>query len=116
MSHFLTSLRKSKRTEYLSDLAEDDLNSVRVFKLPNYDIGFALDGDEIIAVHNNEPNVREIGDMLIQSAVRHGGRRLSHFDGYLSGFYEKNGFIEYKREPYNPDLAKVQIEGKPDVI
>jgi hypothetical protein len=116
VSHFMNSLRKSKKPEYLSDFSEKDFGNMRVFKLPNYDIGFALDGDEIVAVHNNESGVHGIGDLLIQSAVKHGGKRLSHFDGYLSDFYEKNGFVEYRREPYDPSLVKTQLANKPDVI
>ncbi len=113
---FLDSLSKTRYSEYLTNYTEDDLKNLKVFKLPNYNIGFALDGDEIVAVHNNEPTVRGIGDMLILAAVKQGGRKLSHFDGYLSGFYEKNGFVEYMRKPFDPSLAKHPIDGNPDVI
>ena len=38
----------------------------------------------------------------MKSAIRNGGRHLDHFDGFLTDFYSKLGFKEYKRDKYDP--------------
>lgn len=110
----------------LTDYTPAELSKMKLFKLKNYNIGFALKNfedkgySEIVAVHNNEPEVKNIGNELIQSAVRNGGHYLDHFDGFLSSLYERNGFVEYKREPYNPEYDPnnefSKKYGKQDVI
>lgn len=50
---------------------------------------------------NNSP-IRGIGDAMVQSAVRMGGKYLDHFDGFLTDLYSRNGFVEYNRVPYDP--------------
>lgn len=90
-----------------------DLSKMKIFKVPGYDVGFALkskDGkfNEVVAVHNNS-NIGHIGGALMKSAIKHGAKYLDHFDGMLSGFYEKLGFKEYNREDFDP---KYDIDGK----
>jgi hypothetical protein len=105
---FRMSLSNSKYKEMLTDYSPSELSQMKLFKVPGFDIGFALKkhGDEpfseIVAVHNNSP-IKGIGDELIQSAVRNGGKYLDHFEGELDKFYSRNGFVEYKRDNYNPD-------------
>ncbi len=104
---FYDSLKKSKHELMLTDYTPAELSKMKLFKLPGYNIGYALkyfngSYSEIVAVHNNEPDVKNIGDILMQSAINNGGCYLDHFDGFLSDLYSRNGFIEYKREPYNP--------------
>lgn len=104
---FYISLKKSKHQMMLTDYSPQELSKMKLFKLQGFDIGYALkqfDGgySEIVAVHNNEPEVKNIGNELMQSAVNNGGCYLDHFDGFLSNLYGGMGFIEYKREPYNP--------------
>lgn len=104
---FLDSIRKSSRSEMLTDYTIEDLDEMLTFKLDGYDIGYALKrGDseeynEIVSVFNNS-GVKGVGDDLIQSAIRNGGRYLDHYDGFLSGFYSKHGFEEYKRDKFDP--------------
>jgi len=115
---FLASLSKSRRPEYLTQYSLGELAAMDLYKLEGFDIGFAISSDgDIVAVHNNEPDVKGIGDELIQAAIRKGGYKLDHFDGPLSDYYERNGFIEYHREPYDPSISGGKmLPGNPDVI
>ena len=104
---FLNSIRKTSRAEMLTDYTLEDLEDMMTFKLNGYDIGYALKKDdngdysEIVSVFNNS-GIKGIGDDLIQSAVSNGGRYLDHYDGFLSNFYSKHGFEEYKRDKFDP--------------
>jgi hypothetical protein len=104
---FLKSIRKSSRGEMLTEYSLEELEDMLTFKLDGYDIGYALkkgDGDEyneIVSVFNNS-GIKGIGDALIKSAIKNGGRYLDHYDGFLSGFYSKHGFEEYKRDKFDP--------------
>jgi hypothetical protein len=106
-SEFKNSLSKSKHALMLSDYSEAEFSKMKLFKMPGQDIGFALkdhDGKpfcEVVAVFNNSP-FRGIGDAMMQSVIRLGGRYLDHFDGFLTDLYSRNGFVEYKRVPYDP--------------
>lgn len=104
---FLNSINKSKHKDMLSDYTIDELSNMKLFKVPNYNIGYALkytiDGIDIISVHNNEPEVRGIGDYLIKSAIRNGGNMLDHFDiEPLNNIYHNNNFIIYNIDKYDP--------------
>jgi hypothetical protein len=104
---FKASLNQSKHKEMLTDYSIEDLSKMRLFKVPGYNIGYALkpmDGCwDIVAVHNNEPDVRGIGRDLMQSAIDNGGCYLDHFDSkHLSDLYSSMGFEEYKRYKYDP--------------
>lgn len=89
---FFESLNSSKRQGYLTAYSLEDLAKMKLFKLKDLNIGFALkDGDDIVSVHNNE-GVGGLGKALVAAAVKHGGRKLDHFDGFLTGLYEKSGF------------------------
>jgi hypothetical protein len=104
---FLKSIKKSSRGEMLSEYSLEDLEDMLTFKLDGYDIGYALkksednEYNEIVSVFNNS-GIKGIGDELIQSAIKNGGRYLNHYDGFLSGFYSKHGFEEYKRDKFDP--------------
>lgn len=124
---FIASYMTSKRTGYLSKYTPNDFKESKVttFKLMGYNIGFALkpipetNDVDIISVHNCT-DVHNIGDYLIEAAIRHGGNILDHFDGFLSTFYEKHGFVEYARAKWNdeyaPDDWNYEKDGRPDVI
>jgi len=120
-------LTNNPHTKMLTPYTANDLNSMKLFKLKNYNIGFALkksDIDnkysEIVAVVNNEPDVCGIGNALIQSAVKNGGCHLDHFDGFLSSLYERNGFVETNRYKFDPQYDEngefEKIYGRADVI
>lgn len=123
---FYDAMMKSKHMEMLSPYSLGELKEMKLFKLINYDIGFALkksereEYDEIVSVFNNEPDVKGIGQELIDAAVRNGGCYLDHYDGFLSKLYSAAGFIEYDRyvfDPqYDPDGKFREKYGELDVI
>ena len=122
---FLKSIKKSGRPEMLTDYSVDDLMEMKLFKLNGYDIGYALkkskDGEysEIVSVFNNS-DVNGVGNELIQSAIKNGGRSLDHYDGFLSNFYSKHGFEEYGRYKFDPQYDPTgefrDKYGEPDII
>jgi len=90
---FYDSYNKSKRITFLTPYSVDDIRHFKTYKLRGYNIGFAIkDNGDIILVHNNESKVNGIGDLMINKAIELGGDHLDHFDGFLTGFYKKNGF------------------------
>ena len=123
---FLESLNRSTRKPFLSKYTAEELKShnVQTYQLNGYHIGYALkpdeDGVDIISVHNNEPNIKGVGDALIESAKANGGTKLDHYDGFLSDLYSKHGFEEYDRYKWDDQYAYPNWEyeryGRPDVI
>lgn len=108
---FVKEIQRNKRSEFLTPYTAEEFRDtgVQTFQVKGYEIGFALKpipngGYDIISVHNNTP-VRGIGEALIDSAIRLGGRTLDHFDGFLSDFYKKKGFKEIGRYDWNPEYA-----------
>lgn len=124
-SSFQNSMNIPKHKEMLTPYSTGELAKMRLYKLTGYNIGFALkkkNGDfkEIVAVHNNEVDVKNIGKELMRSAIKNGGCYLDHFDGYLSSFYNSLGFEEYDRDKfdaqYDPNNRFRNKYGEPDVI
>lgn len=122
---FRDSLIKSKHAPMLTPYSTGELSQMKLFKLKGYDIGYALkkkDGkySEIVAVHNNQPDVKNIGKELMLSAVKNGGCYLDHFDGFLSQLYSGIGFEEYTRDKFDPQYdTGGEFEkryGKSDII
>jgi len=89
---FMDSLNSGKRGGFLTPYSQKDLAGMRLFKLKDHNLGFAIkeDGD-IVSVHNNS-GIGGTGAEMMAAAIRNGGQKLDHFDGFLTGFYEKNGF------------------------
>lgn len=122
---FLDSINKSKHKEMLSDYSIDELSKMDLYKVPGYNIGYALkndgDGVDIVSVHNNEPSIKGIGKDLIKSAINNGGNKLDHFDiEPLSTIYSDMGFVEVERYPYDPqydeDGSFARKYGELDVV
>ena len=123
---FLESLNRSTRKPFLSKYTAEELknHNVQTYQLNGYHIGYALkpdeDGVDIISVHNNEPNIKGVGDALIESAKANGGTKLDHYDGFLSDLYSKHGFEEYDRYKCDDQYADPNWDyeryGRPDVI
>lgn len=123
---FYNSLKQSKHQMMLTDYTPSELSKMKLFKLKNYNIGYALkqtqtgNYDEGVAVHNNEPEIKGIGNELVRSAINNGMCYGDHFDGYLTPFYKNLGFVEIKREPYEPQYDPnsefANKYGKADVI
>jgi Rad3-related DNA helicase len=124
--NFYNALYQSKHKEMLTNYNISELNQMKLFKLQGYNIGFALKKfkdnqyNEIVAVFNNEPEVSNIGKILMQAAINNGGCYLDHFDGFLSGLYQSMGFEEYDRYKFDPQYdpeGKFQSKyGQADVI
>ena len=97
---FLSSLGKSTRIEFMTPYTAEDLSAFKLCKVEGYNIGFAVkpDGD-IILVHNNE-RIGGIGRILVEKAVEAGGKKLDHFDGFLTGFYRELGFGLQSNYPF----------------
>ena len=118
--NFIKSLLKSKHLGFLTLYSmKEYIDDFTTYKVRGYDIGYAIKSDgDIVSVFNNS-NVRNISNELIQSAIRHGGRKLDHFDGFLSGLYDKLGFKEYHRDKWNNEYKPQNWsdkEGTPDVV
>lgn len=122
---FQNSMNMSKHKEMLTPYSKGELAKMRLYKLNGYNIGFALKKKnggfkEIVAVHNNEVDVKNIGKELMRSAIKNGGCYLDHFDGYLSSFYDSLGFEEYDRDKfdaqYDPDNSFRDKYGESDII
>ena len=123
---FLESLNRSTRKPFLSKYTAEELknHNLQTYQLNGYHIGYALkpdeDGVDIISVHNNEPNIKGVGDALIESAKANGGTKLDHYDGFLSDLYSKHGFEEYDRYKWDDQYADPNWDyeryGRPDVI
>ena len=123
---FLESLNRSTRKPFLSKYTAEELknHNVQTYQLNGYHIGYALkpdeDGVDIISVHNNESNIKGVGDALIESAKANGGTKLDHYDGFLSDLYSKHGFEEYDRYKWDDQYADPNWDyeryGRPDVI
>lgn len=124
---FVESLNKSKRKCFLTMYTPEELerDHVRTFQLRGFSIGYALktmpDGNvDIISVHNNEPDVHNIGDLMLSLAKANGGTQLDHFDGKLSDIYSRNGFDEYQRFKFSDEMAPGDWDykqyGRPDVV
>lgn len=123
---FSQALKKSKHQEMLTDYSPEELSKMKLFKLHGYNIGYALkqmkDGtySEIVAVFNNEPDIKGIGKALIKSAIKNGGKTLDHFSGYLDDFYKSLGFDETGRDKfdaqYDQDGSFRKKYGEADVV
>jgi hypothetical protein len=122
---FKDSMDMSKHKEMLTSYSTGELAQMKLFKLNGYNIGFALKKKnggfkEIVAVHNNEPNVKNVGKELMKAAIKSGGCYLDHFDGYLSSFYDSLGFEEIERDKfdaqYDQDGSFRNKYGEADVI
>jgi hypothetical protein len=122
---FKDSMDISKHKEMLTPYSTGELAQMKLYKLNGYNIGFALKKKnggykEIVAVHNNEPDVKSVGKELMKSAIKAGGCYLDHFDGYLSSFYDSLGFEEIDRDKfdaqYDQDGSFRNKYGESDVI
>lgn len=123
---FLDSILKSKHPEMLTVYSLEDLNKMILFKVPGFDIGYALSKFQkfgftnIVSVHNNS-NVSGIGKEIMASAIREGGKYLDHFDvPTLTNLYSAMGFVEYYRKPFDPKYDELGFfrkkYGEADVV
>lgn len=97
---FYQSFTSSFLKEYLTPYTIDEIKKFDLYKVAGYNIGFAIKDDgNIILVHNND-KIKGIGNLLMKKAIQYGGKKIDHFDGFLTGFYLKNGFIFKDNDPF----------------
>lgn len=125
-AEFKNSLSQSRHREMLTDYSIGELSQMLLFKVDGYNIGYALKkmkngAYDIVAVHNNEPDIKGIGNVLMASAIKNGGCFLDHYNTpALDNLYTKMGFIEISRDEYNADYDEGGIlkakHGAVDVV
>jgi len=94
LERFTQSLYSGARAGFLSAYSESELRSMDLYMIKGHNAGFAIkDGDDIVSVHNNS-SLRGLGSEFMRKAKEVGGRRLDHFDGFLSGLYRRYGFTD----------------------
>ncbi len=68
--------------------------------------GYGIDNGELVNLFSLESGR---GSLALQDAIRNGARHLNCFDTWLTAWYARNGFVEYKREanwtPGEPDVV-----------
>lgn len=108
----------------LSSYGIDEINKMDTFKVKGIAAGYALKkkkgGLDIVSVHNAS-GIKQLGELLLKSAIANGGNYLDCFDGFLVSFYKKLGFIEYHRDSYDPQYdpegkLKKALGGERDVV
>lgn len=111
--NFIKSMNSGSRSEMLTPYGENDFGKMKTYKVNGYNAGFAIKNDgDIVSVHNNS-GVAGIGSLLIKAAIKHGGNKLDHFDGFLTGFYSKLGFKLVSSDEWNDDYAPSNWKYKP---
>lgn len=123
---FYQSYIQSRHPKMLTSYSLEDFSKMDTFKVPGYNIGFALkpfqdtEEYEVVAVHNNDSRVSKVGSYLAKAALSKKGYYLDHFDGMLSDLYGSAGYKEYDRQPYDPqydpDESFKNQYGTPDVV
>lgn len=113
LDEFRKSLKSGDRGEFLTDYTDDEYGVMKTYKVKGYNVGFAIKSDgDIVSVHNNS-GIRGIGGDLIQAAIKLGGTKLDHFDGFLTGLYQKNGFKIVGHDSWNDDYAPLDWKYEP---
>ncbi|MDP4011452.1 MAG: hypothetical protein Q8P72_04465 [Candidatus Roizmanbacteria bacterium] len=106
-SEFHSSFIQTSHPLMLTSYSVNEFSGMKTYKTPEFNIGFALkdhsDCCEIVAVHNNEKLINNIGHLIVQAAIRHGGNSLNHFGSdKLNSLYGSLNFKEVHRELFNP--------------
>lgn len=108
---FLAAIEAARSVNHLvklatSALSYEDLEGCELYLSGDGLSGFGIRQGELINVFSS---VQGRGDSLVKMAKILGANHLDCFNGYLVSFYQKAGFIEYKREAN-------WIEGEPSVV
>lgn len=121
--NFYDSIMSSKRIEFLTPYTIEEISTFNLFKVKGYKIGFAIKKDgEIVLVHNNE-GIKGLGIHLMKKAIQYGGKKLDHFDGFLTGFYKKlnfkfssNDYFDVEFAPKTWEFTPINIENPENSI
>ena len=102
---FSESLGSKSTGGFVSDLPDPVPASMRMFLLEGVNAGGAVsDAGEIVAFHNNSDR-SGIGRDILKFLVANGGSWLSHFDGFLTGYYMDAGFSPVGVYDWDDSLA-----------
>lgn len=120
---FMESLSKSRHPASLTWYTKREYaqKHVQLYKVKDFDAGFAITGDgDIISVHNNT-NIKKVAPALMKKAIELGGTHLDHYSyNRLNDVYSGAGFDEYEKydwnDQYAPDDWDYEKDGRPPVI
>ena len=116
---FIEARDKTSRPQFLTPYTEQQLSGMKLFKVNNADAGYALKDDgDLVNVFNNS-SISGLGKKIINDAISNGASKLDCYDDFLPRYYNKFGFKEVRREPWNDKYKPAQWldkDGKPDVI
>jgi hypothetical protein len=126
----LEATKASNPTQYWS-VDGVDLDSASKGKIISVEGGAGVvgpDGDIKGVFKDVRSDRKGVADEVLQEAVRQGGIKLDNFDvgavdgnpGYLTKIYERNGFRQVGRTPFNAEFAPPgwdeALHGRPDVV
>lgn len=116
---FIELRSKSSRPEFLTPYTAEDMRGWKHFATED-GVGFTLtDKMDIVGVINNS-GVKGAGQEAVIEAVSLGGKTLDCVGGFLDGYYERFGFKEIKRVPWNdleaPKGWNYEKYGRHDII
>lgn len=81
--------------------------------------GFAITEDKALTSVFSKPGAR-MGREAVEQAIELGAETLDCIDGKLPGFYDRLGFVEYDRIPwddkYAPEGWDYKRFGRPDIV
>lgn len=114
---FKKALLQNSRAETLTDYSTEELQGMKLFMLKGGKAGYAIkNGSELVNLFNNGGEATKgAGPWLVIHAIENGARHGDHFDGFLTGFYQKLGFTQVRREanwtPGGPDVVYMRFTG-----
>jgi|GEM_PF-5297189 len=116
---FIAARDKTSRPQFLSPYTEQQLSGMKLFKVNNADAGYAIKDDgDLVNVFNNS-SISGLGKKIINDAISNGASKLDCYDDFLPKYYNKFGFKEVRREPWNDKYKPAQWldrDGQPDII
>lgn len=117
---FIASRSLSKRPQFLTQYAPEQMKDFRLFKVRGQDAGYAIkpDGD-LVNVFNNS-GISNVGKAAVHDAIRKGATKLDAYQGFLTDdYYPQFGFKEVRREQWNPRFKPegwLEEDGTPAVV
>lgn len=118
---FREALKRAKHSVFnrkvaagLHEYSLREYSEMRTFLGPQGRSGYAIkpDGDLV----NLFSWASGKGQALIADAVSNGAHKLDCYDGPLVEIYKRAGFVEVRREPFDPSIAGHYPWGQPDVV
>jgi len=123
----LKKLKEANPAQYAQvDLhTPEEYANMRLFRGENGAYGFAITPDgEVVSVFSNG-QIPQAGTSMVMAAKSAGGKHLSNYDTYLSKIYNRQGFNETSRMPWDEQyiprneqgevIWNKDIYGEPDV-